>query len=265
MTHNQIEYWKNQETQRSNLAAERENLRSNQAKERETYRSNLERERETRNRNLNDYLLGMLNYSEISRHNRATEMQQNRYYKEIERSNQAKEIENKRSNLANERETHRSNLASENIRMLQQQIERRKADTAQYVAQTQARKVTNDYILGSRNLDLMARQVAETQRSNKAREQENIRSNIARESETARHNTEMERQGAIQLSINQQNAETARINTDIQSRIASSTYGQLVVARARQEEDERSNRANEKLKHEQNVVSLISSIFRGLK
>lgn len=52
MTTNQIAYWANQETARSNLARETETNRSNIAKETETHRSNVVNETETHRSNL---------------------------------------------------------------------------------------------------------------------------------------------------------------------------------------------------------------------
>lgn len=74
MTKNQIEYQRNVETKRSNLAVETETARANREREKENFRSNTAREAETL------------------------------------RSNLAKEGENYRSNTAREDETRRNNM-----------------------------------------------------------------------------------------------------------------------------------------------------------
>lgn len=73
MTHNQIEYWKLEETKRSNRTNEAENKRHNVASEGETYRHNYATEGETNRHNLTTELIDMSKYYETVRSNRANE------------------------------------------------------------------------------------------------------------------------------------------------------------------------------------------------
>lgn len=91
MTRNQIEYWKNVETNRSNLATELETNRTNLAREAETKRANIENERIARERLAHD--IAAFNQSHLL----AVAQQ-----REVSRSNESKEAEAKRSNIVNE-------------------------------------------------------------------------------------------------------------------------------------------------------------------
>lgn len=137
MTHNQIEYWKLEESKRSNLANEAENKRHNVASEGETYRHNYATEGET------------------GRHNRTTELIDMSKYYETVRSNQANEALTSDRN-AIERgklgETVRSNEANEAIRQgnLDETVRHNKvSETLSFYDTTMgtgARLLTNPYI-----------------------------------------------------------------------------------------------------------------------
>lgn len=73
MTHNQIEYWKLEETKRSNRTNEAENKRHNVATEGETYRHNYATETEANRHNLTTELIDMNKFYEQARSNRANE------------------------------------------------------------------------------------------------------------------------------------------------------------------------------------------------
>lgn len=92
MTANQINYQRNVENNRHNLATEQETARNNRATEAETNRANLAREGET------------------SKHNRASEKQARKELKETRRSHKANEKLGSLTLL----ETNRHNLATEN-------------------------------------------------------------------------------------------------------------------------------------------------------
>lgn len=118
MTHNQIEYWKLEESKRSNRANETENKRHNVASEGETYRHNYATEGETNRHNTTTELIDMSKYYESVRSNRANEAligEKN----DIERGKLAETV---RSNKATEavrrgtlKETVRHNKTSENL------------------------------------------------------------------------------------------------------------------------------------------------------
>lgn len=116
MTHNQIEYWKLEESKRSNRANETENKRHNVASEGETYRHNYATEGETNRHNTTTELIDMSKYYESVRSNRANEALTSER-NSIERGKLAETI---RSNQASEavrqgtlNETVRHNKASE--------------------------------------------------------------------------------------------------------------------------------------------------------
>lgn len=73
MTHNQIEYWKLEETKRSNRTNEAENKRHNVATEGESYRHNYATETETNRHNMTTELIDMNKFYEQARSNRANE------------------------------------------------------------------------------------------------------------------------------------------------------------------------------------------------
>lgn len=196
MTSNQLQYWRNVETNRNNVAVETETHRSNLAREVETNRSNLARE------------------SETNRHNVATEHETNRHNVQTEklgweqlRTNQyqfAKTfVQNKinaqrdyniragqlnetiRMNKARETENTRHNMASEQLSKYDQEIRERQNKRSYAISQAQLRQEQSKIEETKRSN--MAREVnnllavKETQRSNVARETENTRSNVARE------------------------------------------------------------------------------------
>lgn len=88
MTANQINYWANQERERSNRANEAETNRSNLAREYETHRSNVTKEKETERNN-------RATLAETNRHNVVAE-------NELNRANIAKETEDITSHRKNE-------------------------------------------------------------------------------------------------------------------------------------------------------------------
>lgn len=98
MTHNQIEYWKLEESKRSNRVNEAENKRHNVAGEGETYRHNYATEGETNRHNMTTELIDMSKYYETVRSNRANEALTGDK-NQIERD---KLTETTRSNKANE-------------------------------------------------------------------------------------------------------------------------------------------------------------------
>lgn len=116
MTHNQIEYWKLQESKRNNLATERETRRHNVVGEGETYRSNVAKE-----------TISAGTLAENTRHNKASESETYRHNaaaeNETTRSNRAREAETWRSNLAKEAENYRSNRERERLTESGQNIE----------------------------------------------------------------------------------------------------------------------------------------------
>lgn len=211
MTKNQIEYWRNVEAQRSNLATEAETNRSNLARERETNRSNLANERE-------NYRSNIAREYETTRHNKASEQLGNKQLKEAVRSNLAKETETRRNNMATLAEAARSNQAREQentfARVADTKIRNRQASTAQYGAYTQRMQTESNVEKNIvSNLTSLA-QLQEQSRSNMARESETSRSNRANENiafntyglrrseltETRRHN--------VQSELNQSRATT---------------------------------------------------------
>lgn len=133
MTHNQIEYWKLDETKRSNRVNERENQRHNVSTEKETsrhnyatedtanrnlvesIRSNKARERETNRHNVATEGLSAAGLVESKRHNLVGESQNAYSISENARHNVASENEQQRHNVAGEQETNRHNLAGEAI------------------------------------------------------------------------------------------------------------------------------------------------------
>lgn len=106
MTHNQIEYWKLRETQRSNRVNEGETKRHNIAGEAETNRSNIAHE-----------VISAGTLAENTRHNKASENENFRH-------NAATENETTRSNRAREYETWRSNVVREELDKSKQDIDK---------------------------------------------------------------------------------------------------------------------------------------------
>lgn len=222
MTRNQIEYYKVQEQQRSNLANESiakirdantlylgkanlaETTRHNQAVEDynvsflgEQQRHNLAQEAhnaavldETSRSNQVKEQTEMRRVIESERHSREVERQnmlsldlQRSGLEETKRSNLAREIEQNRSNLAREQETATHNRATEQF----------SRDTLAY----QYTALRNQMAMESRRIDLGYAQLGETVRSNLAHESEIFRSNKAREDENRRHNLNFEATTAL--------------------------------------------------------------------
>lgn len=149
MTKNQIEYWRNVETKRSNLATELETKRSNEARELET-----------------------------RRHNLVVEQQGFSTLAEQARSNQAREYETSRSNLENER-IRRDSQATERAQLSEVIAHNRASEANNLLAiTTQARTAANQL-----TADVAYRNVTtlETQRANIARENETQRANLMSE------------------------------------------------------------------------------------
>lgn len=186
MTRNQIEFWRNVETNRSNVAQEQETRRSNLARELETNRSNLANEKETNRHNLATERLSQIQ----SDRNWTLGLQSNI---ETQRANKAKEKETKRSNLAREQENTQARLGDQAIR-------RRQASTAQYDADTR-RILAQETMRSNRNNEAIAlSNLTETRRANISREQETRRSNVAREAESYRANITSENLRRRELS-----------------------------------------------------------------
>lgn len=157
MTHNQIEYWKLNETKRSNLANEAEAKRANQARELETNRANLENEAIKRRAN-------SINAA---------------HYRNVD-------AETQRANLAREYENSRSNRANEALKAESNEIERSRVNLGYY--QTDANKLVGltqaaiNREVGLANVGAQYASIAELSRANQAREAETTRSNLAHES-----------------------------------------------------------------------------------
>lgn len=129
MTRNQIEYQRNVELKRANLASEKqtqvrdsETARANKAREAENFRTNTANEQirqgtlaETArtnraNEQLKGYQIGV-----TDAHNAAMERLQASQNAELARSNLARELETNRANVARELEQERSNRANESL------------------------------------------------------------------------------------------------------------------------------------------------------
>lgn len=210
MTKNQIEYWRNKETERNNLAIERETNRSNLERERmnrqiadETKRHNLETEKLGRDQ----FSLSMMSYrnslsqqaweralnlrkqDEVERHNRATRANQTKqieYNYAVGMTNaetaRMQAIESGRHNRATESaqitnltEIMRSNLAQEDLSAA------RNAETARNNKALEAIRTTEQTISQGR-LSLDTRKQSESERHNRVAEQETNRHNITSES-----------------------------------------------------------------------------------
>lgn len=153
MTTNQLAYLNYLETNRANLARERENVRYNDLTTGETRRHNVATESIT-----------AAELDERVRHNITSENQQDAINAETQRSNVAREQENKRHNLASESkdvrtiaETERANRAAEGIKRSQNSIAQQQANTQR------------DQVAG--NLAIEGKKQEETARHNQAGEQ----------------------------------------------------------------------------------------------
>lgn len=226
MTRNQIEYWRLVETNRNNLAVERETNRSNLANEKERNRSNLAQERET------------------NRHNLAVEQETNRH------------------NVATEKETQRSNLARETLTRMQMQQnlfltridQEERARSNRKNEQLTSLQIANQH---ERNLNDAMFQKAQIriQEINavtaRANAMETQRSNRARETLTASAQAETNRSNLANESINLARAnEVARSN---RSNEAISRYRNQ-IEQFKAQETKRSNLARETEQHRSNVA-----------
>lgn len=172
MTQNQIEYWRLQESHRSNRANEVETNRHNIATESET--------------NRNNSLVHALGRAQLA---------------ETNRSNIAKETQN----AINQMEVARHNRAMEQQQDRQLLINQQDADTRRYSALASATNGAisnlNDSVRNMQNYDLGIKNLAETIRSHKQNEtlglaqlSESQLHNRVTESETSRHNTATEQE-----------------------------------------------------------------------
>lgn len=159
--------------------------------------------------------------------------------------------ETKRANQAREVETHRANVASERLTSL------RDTGTLALRDRELAESVRSHYAQEG----LQSRTIAETERSNKAREAENYRANVAREAETyrsnvareqenRRHNVASEGIGYMQASAAQTQAAAAMGNVYMRgAELASLDQYRgydIGLRAAAQSEAERSNLARER-------------------
>lgn len=236
----------NMERERTNWAVLGETQRHNQAVEGETYRHNLETESQARNElserrrsNLAQEQLQQLN---LSYRGQELNIRQNELAETI-RSNQAREFETNRSNLAREIETNRSNIAQEK--------ERNRSNVASEQETARSHRATE--ALRTREIGLGYSQLAEAERSNRARELETYRSNTAREIETNRTNLVYE---DLQRSRNrQENAHNLKSDANA---------AQSNLIRERQlAESQRANQASERLKDQQQGLELLTSVGKA--
>lgn len=205
MTRNQIYYWQNVETKRSNQAREAETHRNNAAIEAETNRHNLAMELLTKNQ-----------YDELARHNLATETEQNRtnvaneqiktvandigygnlavkqYEAKTGRLNVAVNQQNADTNAFLASETQRHNIASEDINLLNlaqtRDLEQQRIDNTYRSIGEQRRHNMEQESIDKERVANQAKEIA----NENARIIEQSRSNLAREQETQRHNQALE-------------------------------------------------------------------------
>lgn len=227
MTRNQIEYWRLKETERANRAQEQHNanvLNYNYEVLAETKRANLARERETFRSN---YAREVLQRDLQNRNYYLSLRQQT----EVERANRANE------KIAKQRldETVRANKATERLQQLSQQ-------TAALNAQTSARRQVELERQNRVNESLSMLNYGESVRSHKAQE----RNSLQNLNETIRSHQANER-----IQASQQRA-TERYQA-----------GQLQLGLMRQQEINRSNRANEMLKAVDIALKPLSQIEKN--
>lgn len=147
---------------------------------------------------------------EQSRHNRATEKLQHEANEITIRGqdltykiNLLNLQETERSNRAREAELNRHNLATEAQGMRNLEIQQQEANTHAYQAAIQERNAATQAYLAN----IEAGKLNELERSNRAREFENMRSNMASETINALN-------VATRFKVDQYNAETGRINAE---------------------------------------------------
>lgn len=225
MTNNQLQYWRNVETNRNNLAVETETHRSNLAREVETNRANMAKEAE-------NYRSNKAREVELNRHNVATErlgwqqlltnkqqfnknlLYQNSVLQETQRSNQAREAEQRRHSMATEELT-----AAE--QRLKDRISKRSYAVSQSQLQLDRSRLEEQHRTNVQHEGLSLLTTKEQSRANKAREAENVRSNVAKEN----------------ISIYQQTLDRQRLT-----------------------EQSRHNRASESLTHQNQIYNLVTNL-----
>ena len=195
MTTDQINYWRNVEQRRNNLAMEAEARRANLAREAETHRANLAQERETKRANTINARVTQYGQGVTNQHYIRADAQNALKLEQDKRISLEQLKETMRSNKTREQETQRTNIANEKIKQSQ-------------VSSTWA------------NLALDQARLAEQQRTNRVHERiglitlaEQGRANMAREMETNRSNLALEGWRQQQIGLDQQRVnETRRSN-----------------------------------------------------
>lgn len=192
MTTDQINYWKNVEQRRSNLAMEAETRRANLAKEAETHRANLAHERELKRANTINARIAQYGQGVTDQHYIRADAQNALKLQQDKRLSLEQLKETRRSNETREMETHRSNVASERLKQSQ---------------------VSSAWA----NISLDQARLAEQQRSNRVHERiglitltEQGRANMAREQETNRSNLALEGWRQQQIGLDQQRVNETR-------------------------------------------------------
>ena len=179
MTHNQIEYAKHKETQRSNLA-----------KEAETHRSNVATELLTDRRDSRAYEINLGTLNENIRHNTAVEA-------ETYRSNVAREIETNRANLAKEAETYRSNVAREQENIRHNVVSEQELTRHQQAQESETTRTNKAYESIGRTNAAANWKNAETNTYNAETNRQNADTRVSELEETSRHNVQNEAQAAL--------------------------------------------------------------------
>lgn len=213
MTRNQIEYWSLLENKRSNIARETETKRANLAREVETNRSNVARELETaRSNRMNEQITSL------------------------------RDLRNYLTTFMNLQEQARHQRASESLGKQQLAESQRSA----YERERQSAINTAATV---QQLDISRSQVAETMRSNQARESEQYRSNTANELLKSQSIMETQRSNVANESI--------RSNTNL---ITLANNQATIRLRERQlSEEQRSHLAQEQL----SIVNTGANILNG--
>lgn len=174
MTKNQLEYWRNVETQRNNQAVEAETNRSNLARENETRRNNMATEQEINRHNLATERL-------TQQSNLLTQIRDRNNYNiasgQLERQKQYDYLslqEQQRSNKAREAENTAARKADTAIRKRQNSTNAYNAMTSRLTQQ----EVERNNRLNNR---ISLTTLTEQNRHNVATERENVRSHVASE------------------------------------------------------------------------------------
>lgn len=191
MTSNQLRYWGNVETERSNRARERETHRANRESEKETHRANVARETETHRHNVETERLTSQANAESARHNQATELQAQTNLA----FNYAELAETKRSHMANEENASRqvmlgyANLGLGYAQLQESTRAHQAAEKAQMIS------LNDQRYYNDQQAELSRQRNEETARHNKAQEDQSRLDWIGRlksTSENVRHNTTTE-------------------------------------------------------------------------